>query len=123
MKATGGCHCGAVRFEVNLPEPLVVLECNCSICTPKGFLHVLVAKQDFQLLTDPAAMRTYTFGTHVAQHHFCGTCGIHAFYVPRSHPGGFDVNLRALDDPPHHHVQPFDGKHWEQAILDIHPEQ
>ena len=60
MRATGGCHCGRVRFEVRLPQPLVVLDCNCSICRLKGFLHIIVDRADFKLTTDPAALLTYT---------------------------------------------------------------
>ena len=122
MRATGGCHCGRVRFEVRLPQPLVVLDCNCSICRLKGFLHIIVDRADFKLTTDPAALLTYTFGTHTAQHHFCSSCGIHAFYIPRSHPRGIDVNLRALDELPPHRIQAFDGRHWEQAVTGLDPD-
>lgn len=116
MRAEGGCHCGAVRFAVELPDPLVAIDCNCSICTKKGFLHVIVPRADFALLRGGAALSTYTFGTHTAKHHFCGTCGIHAFYIPRSHPDGVDVNLRALDRIPPHTVEAFDGQNWEDSV-------
>jgi hypothetical protein len=114
---SGGCHCGAVRFEVRVRE-LVALDCNCSICTKKGFLHVIAPREDFALLTTSDALATYTFGTHVAKHHFCKTCGIHAFYLPRSHPDSFDVNARALDDDAwtRFRIEPFDGKNWEDAV-------
>ena len=40
MIVHGGCHCGAVRFEADLPEPPVpALDCNCSVCAATGFLH------------------------------------------------------------------------------------
>jgi hypothetical protein len=113
----GGCHCGAVRFEVraSLEE---VLECNCSICTKKGWLHVIVPKPHFVLLTDEAALSTYRFGTKTAQHHFCATCGVSSFYVPRSHPDGISVNARCLDgvDPRSLSPVPFDGQNWERNV-------
>lgn len=119
MRATGGCHCGAIRFEVDLPEPLVALDCNCSICTKKGFLHVIVDKSAFRATDEESLLATYTFGTHVAKHHFCKRCGIHPFYVPRSHPDSIDVNLRALDTAPPATIEPFDGRHWEQQVETI----
>jgi hypothetical protein len=117
---SGGCHCGAVRFNVRVRE-LVALDCNCSVCTKKGFLHVIVAQDDFELLTSPGALATYTFGTHIAKHHFCNACGIHAFYRPRSHPDGWDINARALDDDAwtRFRIEPFDGKNWEENVVAI----
>jgi hypothetical protein len=117
---SGGCHCGAVRFNVRVRE-LVALDCNCSICAKKGFLHVIVTNEDFDLLTGTASLATYTFGTHTAKHHFCNTCGIHAFYRPRSHPDGWDVNARTLDDDAwtRFRIEPFDGKKWEENVATI----
>jgi hypothetical protein len=109
----GGCHCGRVRFRVRA-ERLEALDCNCSICTMKGFLHLIVPKERFELLRGAADLATYTFNTAVAKHTFCRTCGIHAFYTPRSHPDGVDVNVRCLDEGPGRFaVVPFDGRNWE----------
>jgi hypothetical protein len=112
----GGCHCGAVRFRVRVAKYEAV-ECNCSICNMKGFLHLIVPPEDFELLSGEDALATYTFNTHVAQHRFCKTCGIHAFYTPRSHPDHVDVNVRCLDDDAWRRfaVTPFDGKNWEES--------
>ncbi len=92
----GGCHCGAVRFRV-VVDKYQVTECNCSICLKKGFLHLIVPSESFTLLQGAEVLTTYTFNTGVAKHTFCRICGIHSFYVPRSHPDGFSVNLRCLD--------------------------
>lgn len=111
----GGCHCGTVRFEVEAPEKLNCLECNCSICSKSGFLHLIVPKSRFKLLGGEQALRTYTFNTGVAQHHFCGICGIKSFYVPRSNPDGYDVNIRCLEPQPADlDIEAFDGRNWEQ---------
>lgn len=113
----GGCHCGAVRFEVEAPESLAVTRCNCSICSKSGFLHLIVAKERFRLLSGEAALTTYTFNTGVAKHTFCKTCGIKPFYVPRSHPDGIDVNVNCLDALPSSiTVEEFDGRNWEQHV-------
>ena len=115
MKYRGGCHCGAVRFEVD-GEIERVDECNCSICWKKGFLHWIVPRARFRLLTD-APRGSYRFNTGVAQHLFCTTCGICSYYVPRSHPDGISVNVRCIDgvDPAKLRIVPFDGRHWEDA--------
>lgn len=114
---TGGCHCGAVRFEIDIPTSVEVLDCNCSMCAKTGFLHLIVPKADFRLTTDWGALTDYRFNTGTARHLFCTTCGIKSFYVPRSHPDGYSVNLRALDDPSILDVKvtPYDGRNWEAA--------
>jgi hypothetical protein len=114
---TGGCHCGRVRFRVTA-ELSRVTECNCSICRKKGFLHLIVAPEQFELLSGADALTTYRFNTGTAKHAFCSTCGIHAFYVPRSDPDKIDVNVRCLEgvDIAAIKPQPFDGQHWEQSM-------
>lgn len=119
----GGCHCGAIRFEVR-GELRDVLDCNCTVCTKKGFLHWIVEPERFRLVQ--GAPTTYTFGTHTAKHTFCGRCGMHPFYTPRSHPDHVDVNVRCLDDVDLRaiHAQRFEGRDdWEgsRAALDVHP--
>ena len=94
----GGCHCGRVRFEVDAPACPEVLECNCSICTMTGFLHLIVPAARFRLLSGADDLVEYTFNTGTAKHRFCRHCGVKSFYVPRSHPDGFSVNARCLDD-------------------------
>ncbi|HZP92958.1 MAG TPA: GFA family protein [Burkholderiales bacterium] len=113
---TGGCHCGAVRFEADAPEPIEALECNCSICSRTGFLHLIVPASRFRLLAGKDALQNYTFHTRVAQHLFCRTCGVKSFYVPRSNPDGYSVNVRCLDGYPDlpMNIAPFDGRDWER---------
>ncbi len=113
----GGCHCGRVRFRVTA-ELTGVTDCNCSVCTKKGFLHLIVPPEQFELVSGTDALATYQFGTRVAKHTFCRHCGIHPFYVPRSDPDKIDVNVRCLDgvDVSTIDVEPFDGRHWEDAM-------
>jgi hypothetical protein len=114
MIYAGGCHCGAVRFEVEAPEAVEVEDCNCSICAMSGFLHLILPRTQFRLLQGKEQMSVYRFNTRVAQHLFCKVCGIKPFYIPRSNPDGVDVNLRCLDvSPASVTVMPFDGQHWE----------
>jgi hypothetical protein len=113
----GGCHCGRVRFRVTADLDGVT-ECNCSICRKKGFLHLIVPPEQFELISGQGSLETYRFNTGTAQHTFCKVCGIHAFYVPRSDPDKIDVNVRCLDgvDLSAIAIRSFDGENWEAAI-------
>jgi hypothetical protein len=113
----GGCHCGRVRFRVTA-DLSTVSECNCSICTKKGFLHLIVPPEEFVLQRGREDLTTYQFNTKTANHTFCRHCGMHPFYVPRSDPDKIDVNVRCLDDVDATRIRPrpFDGRNWEQAI-------
>ena len=116
----GGCHCGRVRFRIRVDlEQSTVGECNCSICTKKGILHIGVTPGQFELLSGHDDLATYRFNTGIAQHTFCRHCGIHSFYVPRSDPENFSVNARCLDDFDPSQMRPrrfFDGRNnWEDA--------
>src|SRR5215831_2582368 len=93
----GRCHCGRVGFEVDAPAVIEALDCNCSICRMTGFLHLIVPAARFRLLRGADVLTEYTFNTGVAKHRFCRVCGVKSFYVPRSHPDGFDVNVHCLD--------------------------
>jgi hypothetical protein len=116
----GGCHCGAVRFRVRVDDHRA-LDCNCSVCTKKGFLHLIVPRERFEIARGADALTTYTFNTGVAKHTFCTTCGVHPFYTPRSHPEGVDVNVRCLDGdgPALFTIVPFDGRNWEENVARI----
>ena len=110
----GGCHCGAVRFEVESTDDVEVEDCNCSICTKSGFLHLIVPKRNSKLISGENFLQNYTFNTGVAQHKFCRVCGVKPFYIPRSNPDGVDVNLRCLDQQPYNiKIVKFDGENWE----------
>lgn len=113
----GGCHCGRVRFRARVDLDLLS-QCNCSICTKKGNLHLAIFPTDFELLSGKDALTNYTFETGVAQHPFCSHCGISPFYVPRSQPDKVTVNARCLDGIDGPSLKPqrfFGGRHWEDA--------
>ena len=113
----GGCHCGAVRFEVDAPARLLVHDCNCTICSMTGFQHLIVPGSRFRLLAGADALTEYTFNTGVARHLFCRRCGVKSFYVPRSNPDGFSVNARCLEAGTIEAllIEPFDGRNWEES--------
>jgi hypothetical protein len=110
----GGCHCGRVKFEIEIPDAIEVHRCNCSICQKSGYLHLIVQADNFRLLSGKEQLSEYTFHTGQARHLFCKHCGIKSFYVPRSHPDGFSVNLNCLVVPDDVEVtiEAFDGQNW-----------
>ena len=95
---------------------LEVGECNCSMCSKTGYLHLMVPAAQFKLLSGEDALTHYQFNTKTAKHFFCSHCGIKSFYVPRSHPDGYSINARCLDEGTvtSLKVEPFDGSNWEQ---------
>ena len=120
MKVSVGCHCGAVRFEADLPEPPVpALACNCSVCRMTGFLHIVVPHERFELVSGRDALTSYRFGTGTAEHLFCRRCGVKSFYQPRSHPNAWSVNANCVDRPLELAVEKFDGANWEQAKANL----
>jgi hypothetical protein len=121
---TGGCHCGRVRFEVEAPAELEVSECNCSMCSRTGYLHLIVPRTRFRLVSGHEWLSSYRFNTGVAEHLFCSVCGVKSFYVPRSHPDGYSVNARCLDPGTVRScatVRHFDGANWEAHAAELPP--
>ena len=85
-----------------------------------GYLHLIVPKSAFQLQQGRESLTTYTFNTGVARHHFCRICGIKSFYIPRSNPDGFDVNVRCIDPMPEKiTIEKFDGQNWEKHAHEL----
>jgi hypothetical protein len=124
LQHRGSCHCGAIVIDVDGPADLTAYECNCSICRRTGYLHLIVPTHQFRLVSGEDAIGTYTFNTHTAQHHFCRHCGCRPFYVPRSNPDGYSINVRCLEPASVQSltVLPFDGEHWEEnagALRDL----
>jgi hypothetical protein len=117
----GGCHCRRVRFELDAPAAIEALDCNCSICRMTGFLHLIVPASRFRLISGADDLSEYRFNTGTARHLFCSHCGVKAFYVPRSHPDGYSVNVRCLDAGTLEDVTivPFDDGDREAATAAI----
>lgn len=101
----GGCHCGAVAFEVDAPARLTVSDCNCSICRMSGYQHLIVPRARFRLVKGADSLSEYRFNTGTARHLFCRHCGVKSFYVPRSNPDGYSVNARCLDPATVEHIE------------------
>lgn len=115
---SGGCHCGAVAFEVFAADDAELSECNCSICSMTGYLHLIVPADHFRLLRGHESIATYQFNTGTAKHTFCRVCGVKSFYHPRSHPDGISVNARCLapDAIQGMRIVAFNGRDWERSV-------
>ena len=113
MTYKGGCHCGRIAFEVdgNIDR---VLQCNCSICTKRGYLLWFVPRAQLHLATPEADLATYTFNTGRIKHHFCERCGCAPFGVGADKSGAATaaINVRCLEgiDLAALSVTPFDGR-------------
>ena len=97
---TGGCHCGAVRFEVDTAIEGAI-SCNCSICMKRGLVLAFAGAESFRLLKGEDALADYRFNTHKINHVFCKTCGVESFARGVNPKTGADVialNLRCFDD-------------------------
>lgn len=118
----GGCHCGDVRFEADLPLLIRAVECNCSICSQSAYQHVFVEKTQLRWLTGQSLLCEYRFNTRSACHWFCPRCGIKSVYVPRSHPDGYSLNLRCLELGEDFAIElaAFDGRNWSANIQQLH---
>ncbi|CAJ0965534.1 unnamed protein product [Ranitomeya imitator] len=116
VKHSGGCHCGAVRFEVWASADLHVFDCN--ICVKKQNRHFIVPSSRFKLLKGANNLTTYTFNTNKAQHTFCKTCGVQSFYTPRSNPDGYGIASHCLDEGTVRsvHMEQINGKEWEKTM-------
>ena len=110
---TGGCHCGRVRYAVELSLDGTVT-CNCSICQKRGSIMAFVPQSQFRLLAGEDALTDYQFNKKVIHHPFCATCGV-ASFAHGEQPNGrpmVAVNVRCLDGVDAASLQPrlFDGK-------------
>ena len=98
---TGGCHCGAVRFEADIDLSAGSFKCNCTICAMNRFWPVVVRPDAFRLLSGEGDLTEYLFNTRKNRHLFCRHCGVRAFGIGDSPESGgkmYGVNVMCLDD-------------------------
>jgi len=97
MNYHGSCHCGAIKYTVE-GEIDSLMQCNCSICSRKGYLLWFAPKDKVDLQT-PEPLGTYTFNKHQIKHHFCPTCGCAPFGFGSDGKGNemAAINARCLE--------------------------
>ena len=99
MAHKGSCHCGRIAYEVDGDIDALV-QCNCSICSKKGYLLYFIARDRLTLKTPETHLSTYTFNKHQINHHFCSSCGCSPFGIGSDQQGNTlaAINARCLDD-------------------------
>jgi hypothetical protein len=119
---TGGCHCGAVRFEFEGDLAEGVGRCNCSVCTKIATTAKIVKPAAFRLLEGETSLGTYEWGAKISRRFFCKHCGIHCFgrgYLEEIGGDYVSVNVNCLDDvdPNELAISYWDGRHnnWESG--------
>jgi hypothetical protein len=113
VKRTGRCHCGAVRFEVDLPAGFTGGRCNCSICQKLGAVTCMVKPAAFRLLAGEASLGRYQWGMRISTRHFCSHCAVYCFSAGHLAAIGGDFvspNLNCLDD---FDVNALQVVHWD----------
>jgi hypothetical protein len=110
MKYLGGCHCGAVRYEVETDLEKII-SCNCSHCEKKGLLLNFVEKEKFKLLSGEDKLTEYQFNKRAIRHLFCKICGVQSFSEGVTFPK-VAINVRCLDgiDLSTLTITPYNGK-------------
>ncbi len=112
-KLSGGCHCGAVRYEASA-DTSGAIECNCSHCQAKGLILAFTPRKNFNLLKGKDNLAEYRFNKQVIAHQFCKTCGTQSFAWGVG-PDGTEmaaINMRCVDDVDLEALnpKPFDGR-------------
>jgi len=101
IRHTGGCHCGAVRFEVALGPEIRGSRCNCSICRKLAPTGCLLKPDALNLLAGDESLGDYEWGAHVSTRYFCKHCGVYCFgkgNIPELGGHFASVNLNCLDE-------------------------
>ena len=95
-KAT--CHCGSVELEIEITDGLQnIRRCDCSLCSRKGYVMASVPTTHLKVTKGKEALSLYQWGTMVAEHYFCRTCGVYTHHKRRSNPSEFGVNIACVE--------------------------
>lgn len=103
-RVSAQCHCGAVRFTVELADGFnTIRRCNCSYCRMRGAIAVSAPLAGITIIQGESLLTEYRFNTQTAAHYFCSVCGIYTFHQRRSNPNQYGVNVACIEG-----VSPFD---------------
>ncbi|HJW41941.1 MAG TPA: GFA family protein [Rhizomicrobium sp.] len=99
---SGGCLCGAVRYEA-AGEPIAVMECHCRDCQKAGggasMVGVILPRGTFRITAGaPKAHAVKTDAGGLLTRYFCATCGSPIYHEPDSMPITV-VKAGSMDDP------------------------
>ena len=101
MKATGGCLCGAVRYEID-GDPIFAGHCHCSDCQKAtGTGHVSVTGLPSTAFKVTGVTKGYTVPGDSGMgytRNFCPNCGSLVYGQAEGMPGVTNVTAGTLDD-------------------------
>ena len=109
----GSCHCGALRYEVDLDLAGKATQCNCSICRKTMWTGAQVKPDAFRVLAGEESAGKYVWGGKISTRFFCKECGVHCYGRGELEMLGgkfVGVNVNTLDDVD---VGLLDITHWD----------
>ena len=100
---TGGCACGAIRYEIDA-EPLLMSDCQCRDCqrisgTGHGSYLSFAGRDKVKLSGEAQCRDTTGDSGNVKTRAFCPTCGSPVYMTFAAVPDQFIVHAASLDDP------------------------
>ena len=102
MTITGGCICGAVRYESSA-EPLATRACWCRYCqyigAGSGTVNTCFRTDSFSVRGETRDHRGIADSGNVMHRRFCPSCGVHLFSEAEVRPHLIFVRVGTLDDP------------------------
>jgi hypothetical protein len=100
---TGGCACGAVRYDI-AAEPIFQNHCQCGDCqhrsgTGHGSYLTFPSRADVKLTGKATHCDVVADSGNVKTHSFCPACGSPVYLTFAAMPDLFTVHAASLDDP------------------------
>jgi hypothetical protein len=119
---TGGCLCGAVRFEAH-GEPLMMASCHCRDCQRATgaayFPAVAVPATSLRVQGEPRTYAMKAESGNTVTRAFCGKCGSTLWGWSSAMPDGRNLSAAALDDPrrfvPMMHIFTASAQPWDHV--------
>lgn len=118
---SGGCLCGAVRYEANA-EPLMAGHCHCEDCRRSSGTghasHLGVPEAGVSIRGETKGYPRPADSGHIVTRHFCPTCGAPVFSTNDAMPGVIFLRASSLDDlevfKPQMHVYVSRAASWDR---------
>lgn len=124
MAISGGCQCGAIRYELSgAPDRVSICKCrDCQLSAGAPMVAWAVMPKDRLRLTSGTPATHNSSGDSFRS--FCPTCGTGLFYVNETYlPGLIDVQSVTLDEPsafpPGAVVQTAEQPSWAAHIHEL----
>jgi hypothetical protein len=124
MSIAGGCHCGAIRYEVE-GEALAHTLCHCRDCRRSAGAPMIgwAMYQAEAVKITRGTPKVYTSSEH-GRRHFCPVCGTGLFYTNAEIlPGMIDIQSATYDDPDavpaQAHVQVAERIGWMEHVHEL----